>query len=344
MRIEKTSPVALRHGLHGPEIDHIERADRPDIGRAAAGDRSEAVFSRAQDAIAQEIANLGCRHVDKPVELTAVEQLLHSAAAGSRRMKHHAIVAAFQSLDGLRHARRRDAEHCEADRGLVAAWRRLGRARHSCDRISGIAEDDAAYTIEAGKIGDRGHHRDVGHVDVGSDVSRSERRNDEFRQADRKGPHTTRDDRGAAASADAEDGVELGERSEEPLESLPHPGDRKAAVSSLEDRGVETRRDLAACHIHRALRLADADIDHDRMAAGLGDLRSQITELLALGVSRADDQDAFHGALPHGHWPRSAVAAALRNESMIVIMRSGRGMSSAQDRAAGEENFDNDIR
>src|SRR6185437_11828030 len=180
------------------------------------------------------------------------------------------------------------------------------------------------------------------------DVSRSERRNDEFRKADRKGPHAARDDRGAAASANAEDGVELDERSEEPVESLPHPGNREAAVPSLEDRGVQTRGDLAARHVHRALRLADADIDHDRMGAGLGDLRSQITELLALGVRRAYDQDTFHGALLRDQWPRSAVvttaAAALRSDSMIVIMPSRRALSSAQRRPAREEGFDNDIR
>ena len=72
-------------------------------------------------------------------------------------------------------------------------------------------------------------------------------------------------------------------------------------------------------------RLADADVDHERRAAGLPTASGEI-ELFALGVGRADDKDALHrppilswSRVPCG--TRVAKEAKRRTESLGLPVR-----------------------
>ena len=132
--MEQPALVARRHGVGRAEIDHVERADRADIGNARADDRAEAVFGRRKHAAHQQVADFGGRDVDHALELTAIDQLLHRLAADAGRVEHEAVVFVRQRRGELLHAGRRDAEHRKADR------RQLRSRRARAARLAGRGE------------------------------------------------------------------------------------------------------------------------------------------------------------------------------------------------------------
>ena len=64
VRVEEPALVSGRHGVGRAEIDHVDRADRADIGHPRADDRAEAVVVRGEHAAHQHVGDLGRRDVD----------------------------------------------------------------------------------------------------------------------------------------------------------------------------------------------------------------------------------------------------------------------------------------
>ena len=81
---------------------------------------------------------------------------------------------------------------------------------HPGECVGGVAEHLTRDPVEAGDVGDRVHHRDVGRTDVHADVTRRDRRHHHLRHADREGAHRRRDERRTARSAGADDPAEIG--------------------------------------------------------------------------------------------------------------------------------------
>ena len=107
----------------GAEIDHVERADRADIGQAAADDRAEAVVGCREHATHQEIADLRGGEIDDAGELSGIDELLHRAAANAGGVEDEALEILAQVGRDLLHRRRGDAEHGDADRRQSAVAR-----------------------------------------------------------------------------------------------------------------------------------------------------------------------------------------------------------------------------
>ena len=78
--------------------------------------------------------------------------------------------AVAQPLGDRGDAGRGHPEHRQPDR-RPAVGRHRRSCRHGDDRLRGIVEDDAADPVQAGHIGDRRHHDDVGDADIGRYVA-----------------------------------------------------------------------------------------------------------------------------------------------------------------------------
>src|ERR1700732_4967640 len=107
--VQVAAAVALGDGFGGAEIDHIERADRTDIGDAGADDGAEAILGRRGHPAHQETADFTCRYVGHACQQTGIYQLLHRAAADAGGMEDEAFVIAAQRRRNLLHGGRGDA-------------------------------------------------------------------------------------------------------------------------------------------------------------------------------------------------------------------------------------------
>ena len=293
--VEVPPAGSRRHGLRRPEVDHVERAHRPDVRNLRAGNGAEAILAGAHHAAADEVGDLGRRRIDHPGDEAAVDQLFHRPAARAGGVKDEAVVVVFQHRHGLRYAWRRHAEHGEADRRLAIGFGR-DLPRHAGDGVGRIGENRAADPVQPGDVGDRIHHGDVADADEGADIAGGERRYHQLRQADGERAHAGGDDRGSAAATDADHAGDVLARRDEAGEGLAHGRDCRAAVVGIKDRnalGVESG-DLAAGHVHGHRRGARPDIDDERFSARGGDHGAEISQFLALGVRCPDDVDALH--------------------------------------------------
>ena len=90
--MQLAAAVALGHGVGRAEIDHVERADRADIGDARADDGAEAVFGGREHAAHQQVADLGGGDVDHAGEQAGIDQLLHRLAADAGGVEDQALV------------------------------------------------------------------------------------------------------------------------------------------------------------------------------------------------------------------------------------------------------------
>ena len=126
------------------------------------------------------------------------------APAGPGGVKDDRLDVVAEQFDDLRDRRRRHPEHREPDGRLAAHWLRPV-VRHADNRARRLVEHAAADPVEPSDIGDRRHHHDVGDADEGRRIARRQRRDHQLWHADRQLPHPGRDDRGAAAAADADD-------------------------------------------------------------------------------------------------------------------------------------------
>ena len=159
--------------------------------------------------------------------------------------------------------------------------------------------------VDAGNVDDRGHHRHVGDADIGADVAGGERRQHQFRDADRQRPHRRGADRGAAAAAHRDDAVD-------PPFAVEPRGDHRGAPRHRRHRlaavvpgaeggevGAAGAGDLVGTNAGCEKRLAEnADVDHERGDAGRLDPRLEVRELDALGVERADDRHDLRVHVP----------------------------------------------
>ena len=209
VRMKLAAAVALGHRVGRAEIDHVERADRADIGNARADDRAEAVLGRRQHAAHHHVADFGGRDVDDGRQQAGVDELLHRLAADAGGVEDQALPVVADQLRHLLHAGRRDAEHGEADQrpvlaGAAARRRRLtapvapspcrpSRARH-CQHL-------ARDGVEALHVGDGIHHRDVGGADIGPRIAGGDGRDHQLRHADGQRLHRRRRHRRAAGAA-----------------------------------------------------------------------------------------------------------------------------------------------
>ena len=171
--VEFALAVALGNGVGRAEIHHVERADRADIGNAAADDRAEAVFGGRKHAAHHEVADFGGGESITPAswpESTSfsIERPPMPVAWKTRHSNSSPVGR------DLLHAWRRHAEHGDADRraGRRRASRRLA-ARSSRRALTMPASALAplraplARSIEPLHVRDRIHHRDVGRSDIG---------------------------------------------------------------------------------------------------------------------------------------------------------------------------------
>ena len=294
--VEEAGAVFLRDGRRRPEIDHVERADRADIGQPGAGDRAEAVRRRRQHAAEQHVADFCRGDVDDAGQQAAVGEFLHRAAARTGGMKDHAVVVVTQGFGDRGDAGRGDAEHGQPDRGFSLVDRSRARG-HAGNGLGGVVQDHARDAVQAGHVGDRRHHDDVRHVDIGRGVAGSERRDHQLGDAQRQRTHAGGDDRGAAAAADADDAGDVVPRGDETGESDAHRRNGGSPVVGDQDGGRSIGmpgRHLARLDVDRNHRATGADIDAGDSCARRCDGVGQIGEFLALGVGRADNVDALH--------------------------------------------------
>ena len=143
--VEAAAAIALRHGLGRPEVDHVERA-APSRHRAAACGRSRRAGPgrrgstppnrRSQTSVVVTSMTPASRPLSASFSI--------AAAAGAGGVEDQAVVVVRSALDDLRHARRGDAEHGEADAPACRRPPAPACARHAGDGVGGIAQHDAA--------------------------------------------------------------------------------------------------------------------------------------------------------------------------------------------------------
>ncbi len=213
-------------------------------------------------------------------------------------MEHEAVVRVFELPgDGL-HARRRDAEHRQADRRLRRRRFVRGVRDHPGERMRGVREHLLADAVDALHVGDRVHHADVARADVGPRVAAGHRRDHHLRAADRQRAHALRRHRRAAGSARADDAAEVAARDDVALERERHRRGRGAAVVA-EYRRFALRmvaRDLARVHARGRGLARGREIDRDDAQAETIQALAHEEKLAALGVEGADDIRRTHAA------------------------------------------------
>jgi hypothetical protein len=105
----------------------------PTYGRRVRMIASEALRAARHHAADDLVGDLGRAHVDHAGEQARVGELLHRLAARPGRVEHEAVVFLLERLRHRLHARRRVAEHREADRlarGASAACGARAPAMH----------------------------------------------------------------------------------------------------------------------------------------------------------------------------------------------------------------------
>ena len=110
---------ALGHRVPGAEVHHVERAARADVGQRAAREHVEPRRPGREHAAADLVGDLGRRDVDHAGEQPGVGELFHRLAADAGGVEDEAVVVVVEPLGHGLHARRRDAEHRQAERRLV---------------------------------------------------------------------------------------------------------------------------------------------------------------------------------------------------------------------------------
>src|SRR6185295_1427524 len=290
-----------------------ERSDRTDIRDPGTRYGAEAVRPRGQYAAHEIVADFGGGNVDDAHQHAAIDQPLHGLAAGTRGIEHKAVEFLFETGHDLRHAPRGYSEHGEADRRFALRIRRRVHG-HPGYRMSGIAQHDAADTVQPRDIGNRVHHGDVAGPDELADIARGERRDHQLRQANWQRAHARGDDRSAPAAAEADDSGNVAAASNESGECLAHPFDCRAPVVAAEHelRAVRVKAGHFRCRdVHGDLRRSGADVYQDRRGACRVYQRLDVLQLLAFGISRADDVDALHGVRAE-RWRWGAAETARR--------------------------------
>ena len=211
-------------------------------------------------------------------------------------MEDQAIVVRPEALDHGGYGRCRYPEHGKPE-SRFRCRHLSGPAGHGRDRLGRIVQDDPAQPVQTRHVGDRGHHHDVGNIDIGRDIAGRERRDHDLWQAEPQLAHACGDDRGAPASTDTDDAGNVLALGEEAREGNAHRLDRPAAVVAGKDGSDALRmagRNRPGIYIDGGRRLARADIDAHDTAARRLDASRQIGKLLALRIGCADHVDPLH--------------------------------------------------
>ena len=236
---ELCARVALGHACHGPEIHHVERAARADIGHARADHRRRTVLggrqARRRPADRQTSVVVMSMTPESTPESTSFSiDCPPTPVAWNTRHSKSSSSASRSRLD----ARRGHAEHGEADRRLVPRPARfdvlgVGARAFTMPTIAcgPIGEDLARYRVETGDVGDGVKHHDVRRPDVWRNVAGRDRRDKDFGHADRQRPHRRRDQEMPRRSPPAESAADPAVASDRALERFGHRGDGGAAFA-----------------------------------------------------------------------------------------------------------------
>ncbi len=262
--------------------------------RAIAPMRSDPAEKTPPDDV---IGDLGGGHVEDPDDQSRVDQLLHRLPAGTGGVEHQRIEPSGQFRGETGHQRSGDAEHRQSDRWEVIPAGRYRIGDHAGHRVGRIAEHVPRDAVEAGDVGDRVHHGDVGGTDVRCDVRRCHRRHHQLRDPDGEGPHGRGDERGTARSACADDAGELsGVCDHVSRQRLRHRRDRFAPVRRPDRVGAVgmVRGDVVGGDVSGRRVSGGADVDEDRLRAGRTDDVGDVLEFGVFGVTRPDDEHRGH--------------------------------------------------
>ena len=292
--------------------------------RAIAPMRSDPAEKTPPDDV---IGDLGGGHVEDPDDHSRVDQLLHRLPAGTGGVEHQRIEPSGEFGGEARHQGCGDTEHRQSDRWEVVPAGRYRVGDHAGHRVGGIAEHLPRDAVEAGDVGDRVHHGDVGGADVRSDVRRCHGRHHQLGDPDGERPHGGGDERGAPRSARADDAGELaGVGDHVSRQRLRHRRDRFAPVGRPDRLGAVgmVRGDVVGGDVGGRHVSGRADVDEDRLRAGRADDVGDVLEFGVFGVTRSDDEHRLMAAM--GHDVSSGRPAG---------RRPGRGCPARRARRAG---------
>ena len=147
-------------------------------------------------------------HIGHAGYVTVADQPFHGASSGAGGVEYeHLVPGFFHALAYPVHTGGRHAEHGGGYDGAVFRRRHI-LSDHTADGPGGIGENAARQRVQARNIDRRIHQRDILYADIRGHVRRHDRRNHQFRDADRQGLHGGRGDVRAASSAEGQDSVE----------------------------------------------------------------------------------------------------------------------------------------
>ena len=255
----------LRDAVARAEIHHVQRAARADIGDRLPGEAAEPVLRRREYAADDEVGHFRGGDVDRAGEHAGIGQVLHRAAADAGRMEDEAVVVGLEFGGQRLHARRRHAEHGDAERRLGVELCRgagggTGHARdHAGERMGAVQQDLLRDGIEALNVGHRMHHQDVGGADIAADVAGGDGGDHHLGDGERQAAHAGGRQRRAARAAGRDDAADVALARDPALEGDRHRLHRLAAIAG-EDGAAAAR--MGARHLLRA------DIGARRLSRG----------------------------------------------------------------------------
>ena len=301
VKVELPAGELLRDRFLFAEVHHVEAAGRDHGGYPRGGGGVHAGGAGVEHAADQLVGPLGGGEVEHAGDHATFDQRFHRAAARAGGGEDQHLVAGFlQHALGLGDAGGGVAEHAGDDErpGLVGGDLRLD---HPADGTGGAAEDHARQAVEAGDVGDAGHHDDVLGAEVVGHVAAGEGGDHQLGEAERQGAHRRGGDGRAAAAAERDHAVDpsfRGEPGEQDRRGLAHRGHAFAAVlAGQQGREVEPGGggDFRAGDVGRDdRRVPAADVDQQRAVPALADQAGDERVLFALRVHGPQNSNGLH--------------------------------------------------
>ena len=173
-----------------------------------------------------------------------------------------------------------------------------------------LRQDLGRDPVDAGNVGHRIDHADVGRTDIGADIAGRDGCDHDLGQPYRQGPHCRRRQRGVAGPAGGDDPTEIVAGQAIALERHGHGRDGRAAVAG-EDGGRAAwmpGRDVRWLHLRQGRLARGRKVDGDDVDAELPQPVGHEAELARLGVECSCNK----GRLPLHSLPVpcAAIAAA----------------------------------
>ena len=162
MPIDGTATEFLRHRVHRPEIDHIERTKGHNLRQTEGARHVEPLGAGRKRATSNLIGKFGGGEVEHAANDAVAHQGFHRPSASTIGMEDENLVAVpFHDLAGNHGGGRGDAEHGYGDDGLFRLDWPNSRFRHGGDRRRGVGDDPLRDYVKAGEIDDWIVHHDV---------------------------------------------------------------------------------------------------------------------------------------------------------------------------------------